>query len=136
MTTIVSSYVTQSQFINQPTLKTSFIDFTCLQQSTNLNFQITTKYHPHCPKRILVKDSIKMVNHACNTISIPFPLWEISFVRSCRYFCIFMSFWTQNDPFLRCEYLAIVQRGNSIFWQFFFIKQYLFINRLCSLCGR
>ena len=136
MTKMVSRNVTQNQLINPATHKILFMLFKRSTISTTSNSQISIQNHHRCPKRVLVKKSIQMVNHASKTISIVFPLWEISFVRSHQYFQYFLSFWTQNDPFLRYECFPIVQRGNVIFSLFFLIEQYLFISRLCSLCGR
>ena len=63
------------------------------------------------------------------------PLGEISFVTSLYYFYVFMLFWMKNHLFLRCEYIAIIQRGISIFLHFFDTKLNIIINRWRSLWG-
>ena len=133
---IISSNPSQNQFQNIPTNEFSSDVVKCRSESTKSILQFVTQNHPRCPKRELPKNSIQLVNHGVKTISIAFPQWEISFVGSRLYFQVFMCFWTQNDLFLRCEYIAIVQRIVSIFAKCFVAKQYLFANRLCSLSGR
>ena len=116
--------------------KVSSIGFEGHTKSSTTNFFSSTQNHHCCPKGELTKNSIKMVNHVFYANSTAFPLWEISFVRSLHYFYVFMSFWMKNQLFLRCEYIAIVQRGISVFLHFFNMKIKIIINRCRSLCGR
>ena len=126
----------QNQFYNTSHAKVCVSGMKCVSKSTNSYFQSGCQNHPHCPERQLLKKSFQMMNHGIKTISTAFPLWEISFVMSHDFLYVFMSFWTQNDPFLRYEFLAIVQRGNSIFYQCFATKQHLLTNSSCCLCVR
>ena len=136
MTKMISSYVTHNQFRNTPTPQFPFPNSKFVKNPTATNFSSIIQNHHRCPKRELFKKCIEMVNHAFYTNSTAFPLWEISFVRSLQYFYVFRSFLTQNSLFLRCEYIAIVQRGILIFLHFFVMKINFITNRLCSLCGR
>ena len=136
MTEKSSNFHLQNQFHSTSHGKHSLSEIKWDRKSTNSNFQSNLKNHHHCTERELLKKSFQMVNQANKTISKAFPLWEISFVISHGFLHIFVSIWAQNDPFLRCEFLTIVQRGNSIFYQCFVTKQYLLTNSLCSLCGR
>ena len=136
MTKMISRYVTHNQFTNTLTPQFPLANLKCLKKPPATNLQSSIQNHPRCPKRELFKKSIEMVNHLFYTNSTAFPLWEISFVRSLQYFDVFMSFLTQNSLFLRCEYIAIVQRGILIFLNFFVMKINFITNRLCSLCGR
>ena len=136
MTKMISSYGVHNKFRNTPTPQFPSNNSKCLIKSTATNFLSAIQNHPRCPKRELLKKSIEMVNHVFYANSTAFPLWEISFVRSLQYFYVFRSFLTQNSLFLRCEYIAIVQRGILIFLHFFVMKINFITNRLCSLCGR
>ena len=125
MTRKSSSFHPQNQFHHTPHGKDSLSEIKWGRKSTSSNFQSGYQNHTRCPERELLKKSIQMVNHKIKTISTAFPLWEISFVMFHGFLYIFISILTQNDPFLRCEFLAIVQRGDSIFYKCFAAKHYL-----------
>ena len=136
MKEILSSCIVQNGIINTTSHKRACIGLKSVTQSTITNFHSTTQNHPRCPKRELPRKSIQTVNQVFYSISTAFPHREMSFVRSLHYFHVFTSFWTQNRLFLRCEYIAIVQRGILIFSYFFVIKINIIINRWRSLTGR
>ena len=136
MAKMISSGAFHNRFSSITIHITSCIGLKSLTKSRITNFPSTTQNHHCCPKRELPRKSIEMVNHLFYSISTAFPDREISFVRSLCYFHVFDSFLTQNRLFLRCEYIAIVQRGISIFLNFFVIKINIIINRWRSLTGR
>ena len=89
MTKMISSCTAQNPFTNTPKHKCACTTFKCPTKSIITNFQSSTQNHHHCPKRELQKKSITMANHVFCGISTAFPLGEISFVRSIRYFYVF-----------------------------------------------
>ena len=96
----------------------------------SLEFAIWYPKSPHCPEKELLKKTFQVVNHVFETISTPFPLWEISFVSSYCYFHLFLSFWTQNDPFLRCDFVAIV-RGAIQFFANVLLQNNIYVSIGC-----